>query len=85
MTSPGRLVVHFADGTTHEADLVLGADGIKSVVRDYVLGADSRSRVVFSNTVAYRGLVPHAPLKAAGFKLKLTDRPGNLIGPDKVR
>ena len=28
-TSAGRQVVHFSDHTTYEADLVIGADGIK--------------------------------------------------------
>ena len=37
--NPERLLVHFQDGTTHETDIVLGADGIKSVVRDFVTGA----------------------------------------------
>lgn len=30
-------VIHFADGTTHETDLVLGADGIRSVSAPYFL------------------------------------------------
>ena len=29
----GRAVLLFADGSTHEADVVIGADGIKSAVR----------------------------------------------------
>lgn len=27
-----RTVLHFTDGTTHETDVVIGADGIKSVI-----------------------------------------------------
>ncbi|GAB1318513.1 hypothetical protein MFIFM68171_08723 [Madurella fahalii] len=34
------LTLHFADGTTHECDILIGADGIHSVVRKLVLGAD---------------------------------------------
>ncbi|RPD65123.1 FAD/NAD-P-binding domain-containing protein [Lentinus tigrinus ALCF2SS1-6] len=88
--SPGRLVVHFQDGSTHETDVVLGADGIKSVVRDFVVrasgaavGGANEKHVAFSNTAAYRGLIPAALLKAAGFKTQLTDRPACFIGPDK--
>ena len=88
----GRLVVHFQDGSTHEADVVLGADGIKSAVRDFVLGGGGATvggagekHVAFSNTAAYRGLIPSALLNAAGFKMQLTDRPACFVGPDKVR
>lgn len=75
--------MHFLDGTTHETDVVLGADGIKSFVRRYITG-DSDSRVAFSNTVAYRGLVPYAQLKAAGFKVDLAKNPTCFAGPGKV-
>jgi salicylate hydroxylase len=52
--------VHFADGTSASADLVVGADGVHSVIRPHVAG-EVRGR--FSGTVGYRGLVPieHAP------------------------
>ncbi|OBZ79798.1 Salicylate hydroxylase [Grifola frondosa] len=78
-----RLLVHFADGTTHETDIVLGADGIKSNVRNSVIG-DIGNRIAFSNTVAYRGLVPDATLKAAGVKTDLSDRPVCFVGQDKA-
>ncbi len=91
-TSLGKLVVHFQDGTSHEADVVLGADGVKSAVRDFVVGAGGAAvggakekHVAFSNTAAYRGIIPSALLRAAGFKTQLTDRPACFIGPDKVR
>jgi salicylate hydroxylase len=47
--------LQFADGSTATADLVVGADGVHSVTRRYVVGA-VRGR--FSGTVGYRGLVP---------------------------
>ncbi|KAI0842823.1 FAD/NAD(P)-binding domain-containing protein [Hypoxylon sp. FL0890] len=34
----GSVVLHFTDGTTHECDVLVGADGIHSTVRKIVLG-----------------------------------------------
>jgi 2-polyprenyl-6-methoxyphenol hydroxylase-like FAD-dependent oxidoreductase len=45
----------FADGTTASADVVIGADGIHSVLQGFVTGP---AEPVFSGVVAYRGLVP---------------------------
>lgn len=36
----GPLTLHFADGSTHECDILIGADGVHSVVRGIVLGAE---------------------------------------------
>jgi salicylate hydroxylase len=49
------VVLEFANGRTHEADLVVGADGVRSVVRRWVTGADD---MVYSGTSAFRGIVP---------------------------
>jgi salicylate hydroxylase len=46
--------VSFANGVVAEGDVVIGADGIHSELRQYVFAA---SRPVFSGTVAYRGVV----------------------------
>jgi salicylate hydroxylase len=46
----------FADGSTAEADVVIGADGIHSVVRDAVV--DDASPTSFSGLCAWRCLVP---------------------------
>ncbi|OCH96428.1 FAD/NAD(P)-binding domain-containing protein [Obba rivulosa] len=81
--NPARYILHFTDGTTHETDVVLGADGIKSAVRAAVTSEPPGSRVAFSNTVAYRGLVPWKTLQEAGVKTDLTRRPVSFVGPDK--
>lgn len=81
----GRPVVTFTDGTTYEADIVIGADGIKSVVRGAVVGDAPGKQAAFSNTVAYRGLVPIATLKAAGVKTDLSLHPVCFMGKDGVR
>jgi len=47
--------VSFADGRAADADLVVGADGIKSVVRRHVLGDDSP---VYTGQLAWRCTVP---------------------------
>lgn len=45
----------FANGHVEEADLVIGADGVRSAVRRYVTGGE---QAVYSGTSAFRGIVP---------------------------
>ena len=47
--------VHFTDGTQAEADLIVGADGIKSIVRQHVVDAELP---VFTGQVAWRLSIP---------------------------
>jgi salicylate hydroxylase len=52
---PGAVVLEFANGRTAQADLVVGADGVRSTVRRWITGADDAR---YSGTSAFRGLVP---------------------------
>ena len=53
------VVIHFKDGTTTTADALIGADGIHSPTRGFLLGeSDISTHSVFAGSVAYRGLVP---------------------------
>jgi salicylate hydroxylase len=45
----------FADGSAIEADLIVGADGIRSAVRQSIFGKDAPR---FTGSVCWRGLVP---------------------------
>src|SRR4051794_20209951 len=49
--------VSFENGVTAEGDVVIGCDGIHSALRPFAVPP---SRPVFSGSLAYRGLVPHA-------------------------
>jgi salicylate hydroxylase len=52
--------ITFDDGSTATADVVVGADGVHSVVRDHVCGPGNGP--VYSGTSAFRGLVPRSAL-----------------------
>jgi len=55
-------MLRFRDGSTHHTDLVVGADGIGSIVRKFV--NPSRHRNIFAGYSAWRGLVPETALPA---------------------
>jgi salicylate hydroxylase len=59
----GSATVGFADGSTAPADVVIGADGIHSVLQGFVVAP---AEPVFSGVVAYRGLVPSLAQYPAG-------------------
>ena len=48
----------FADGTDARADAVIGADGIRSACRAFVVGEDPALLPRFTDAYAYRGLIP---------------------------
>jgi salicylate hydroxylase len=45
----------FADGTTYEADVIIGADGVRSVVRAELFGDEAAK---FTGHMCYRAIVP---------------------------
>ena len=53
------VTLHFENGSTVRADVVLGADGVRSRVREQLFGKD---RPRFTGYMAFRGLVPFASL-----------------------
>jgi 6-hydroxynicotinate 3-monooxygenase len=69
------LKIRFADGTSAEADVVIGADGVNSKVRELLLGPEPPK---YSGFVAYRSVFPTArlgrPLDSDGCKFWSDDR-----------
>ncbi|KAL2820776.1 hypothetical protein BJX63DRAFT_418392 [Aspergillus granulosus] len=51
----GPLTLHFSNGHTDEVDLLIGADGVRSVVRQY---AFPEYKLGYTGRTAYRGLIP---------------------------
>lgn len=59
--------LYFADGTEAVFDAVVGADGLHSIIRQYVLGAEDPQ---YFGHVSYRAIVPTEKLRG---KIELTD------------
>lgn len=57
--SDGRLEMRFLDGSSALADVVIGCDGIKSKVRQLIVGENNPAAYpTYTHKYAYRGLVP---------------------------
>lgn len=55
----GKLRLKFHDGTTAEADAVVGCDGIKSRTREIIVGDNHpAAKCVYTHKYAYRGMIP---------------------------
>jgi len=65
-----RVQLSFADGSEAEADVVIGADGVHSLVRDHVAGPEQPR---FTGRLAYRTTFPASLLK------------GTDIGPSRTK
>lgn len=58
-TRHNKYTLHFADGQSVDADVVVGADGIKSKCRQILLGENSPdANPKFAHEFAYRAMVP---------------------------
>ncbi|KAL9639041.1 MAG: hypothetical protein Q9164_001176 [Protoblastenia rupestris] len=61
-----KLLLKFRDGSSEVADAVIGCDGIRSRVRQLILGEDNpASYPGYSHKFAFRGLIPMEKAKAA--------------------
>ncbi|PTB62998.1 FAD/NAD(P)-binding domain-containing protein [Trichoderma citrinoviride] len=77
----GRAVLTFRDGSTAEADVVVGCDGIRSQVRSAMFGSGpSAPRAQYAHQLAFRGLVPMAKVEEALGSGK-TSRAIGYLGP----
>ncbi|KAI6135499.1 hypothetical protein EV401DRAFT_1901140 [Pisolithus croceorrhizus] len=76
-------VIHFKDGTSFETDVVIGADGIKSAVRQAISGETARLGAKFTKTVAYRALFQFDDIRRVSMQTDLSCDPHCFVGMDK--
>jgi salicylate hydroxylase len=76
------VTLKFANGRTATADLLIGADGIKSVVRDTLF---DRRPPIFTGYVAWRALVPTEGLSSEFLVSAVTLGTGRMINRYLVR
>ena len=61
----GAVVAHFSDGSRAEADLLIGADGLRSTVRQQCL---PELGILYAGYVAWRALIPEDALSRQGHR-----------------
>jgi len=71
-----KVTVHCADGSQFEGDCLAAADGVKSIIRDQLLG---KKNPVYTGNVAWRGMVPVDRLPADFMEKTVS----NFVGPNK--
>lgn len=59
------MTIHFSDGTTHECDVLIGADGIHSAIRGIILGDDPATQPRNTGWWAIMALKPYATAQAS--------------------
>ncbi len=69
-----RVRAEFEDGSTAEGDVIVGADGIHSMVRQHLHGEQPAR---FSHNIAFRGLAPAEKVAGLGLHRDVT----NWMGP----
>lgn len=63
---PNKVILEFADGDVVNASMVVGADGIKSVVRKHILQPQFPTEVdpVYAGAYCYRAVIPMSEAQA---------------------
>jgi salicylate hydroxylase len=65
MNKGSKMKLTFQDGSTAEADAVIGCDGVKSRTRQVLLVTDLATYSTFTGRCAYRGMIPMEKAVAA--------------------
>lgn len=80
-----HVVLSFADGIVAKAALVVGADGIQSIVREHVLRSIDPEGIApkYANSYAYRAVIPMADAKEI-LGDRLTDTAKMYLGKDRL-
>ena len=79
-------MIDFLDGTTVKVDVLLGTDGLKSIVRRYTAdsySADPDPFLKFSNKLCFRTLFPASKAVEAGVQTDFQERPICYVGKNK--
>ncbi|KKY32146.1 putative salicylate [Diaporthe ampelina] len=83
---PEQGIVHLADGSQTEADLIIAADGVHSSAMTVILGEPSPA--LRSSTTVVRAVIPVAKLQQNAFARVMADVPGRStfsVAPDRKR